>query len=414
MLKYLITVILLILSAGYCPADEYSLDQLVNIALENTYDSQTAKYDLKNAQGSLRSSYYDLLPSASIDLYRSRYFDLEPDEWSNSAIVSLSKSLSINDPSYFNIIASTCDRKNADLKLLNSTKMVAFNVFTKYLKVLENQTILDIQQKNLELQEKIHQQTTILYENGKKSLLDLRQSEIYLIDYSIAVKDARISLSKFRNDLFNYLNIDDLGLQLALPDFSTDITPGAFSPNLILKQKFNSIKKQKFSLLHHKLDFFPDISLNYTLYQNNDSGIYNPDDYYRSANYLSISASWDVFNLLSKKENYSYLKRSLKLQKLDLDIYRKNLISNIEVINQELQNLKSTSDMYQQKLSLAQQNLEMAQQQYQLGTIGLIDLDRNRLDLQNAQLSYNSRFYDLIRKQQELNLLLSRKILDKW
>jgi len=44
----------------------------------------------------------------------------------------------------------------------------------------------------------------------------------------------------------------------------------------------------------------------------------------------------------------------------------------------------------------------------------LIDLDRSQLEYRNTQLSFNNRHYSLIRKQEELNLLLSKKILGKW
>ena len=414
MLNKFIIITLILLSFTFCLADNYSLEQLIAIALQNSYESQAAASALKDATGNVRSSYYNLLPSASASLNSDRDFDLNPQEWSNSALIALTKSFSLNDPDLYNIITTKYQHQNAKLSFQNSTKSIAFSVFTKYLDVLENQTVLTIQQKNLELQEKIHQQTTILYENGKKSLLDLRQSEIYLIDYSIAVKDAEINLSKSRNLLFNYLNIPDNGSELESPELSNSLVPGEYSQNIAIQQKLNNIKTRKINLIQQKLDFLPDLALSYTLYQNNDTSFYDSEKFDRPTNTFTLSASWNIFNLLHKNETYSYLKRDLKLLQLELDIYQKELKNNLTVINQELQNLLLTSDMYQQKLDLARLNLDMAQQQYQLGTIGLIDLDKNRLDLQNAQLSYNSRYYDLIRKNQELNLLLSRQILAKW
>jgi len=414
MQKKIIIIIFIAAIALYCQAQQYSLEQFITIALQNSYDGQFADADLKDAFGRLRSSFYDLLPSASINLYKSNYLDNEPQEWSNSAMITLEKSLFLNDPTFFSIITDNYDRQNAELALDHTVKSIAYNVFDLYLNILQNQTVLDIQQKNLLLQQKIHQQTNILYENGKKSLLDLKQSEIYLIDYDIAVKDAEIALINSRNTLFNFLNIDDNGSELAIPEFSTESNSGEFTQNLNISQKMNNIKKVKASLIHQKLNFLPDLSLSYMLYQNNDDDYFTTDNYYRYANTLSLTASWNIFNLLKKNETHAITRRSLNLLQLDLDIYCRQMQNNLQVLNQELENLESTRDLYQQKLDLAQQNLDMAQQQYQLGTIDLIDLDKNRLDLQNAQLSYNTRYYSLIRKQQEINLLLSRQILGKW
>ncbi|MDP8221432.1 MAG: TolC family protein [Candidatus Stygibacter frigidus] len=414
MQKKFIIIIIIMLIALFCQAQQYTLEQFITMALQNSYEGQSADNDLKDASGRLRSSFYDLLPSASINLYKSKDQDNEPQEWSNSAMITLEKSLYLNDPTFFSIITDNYDRQNAELALDHTVKSIAYTVFDLYLEVLQNQTVLDIQQQNLQLQQKIHQQTNILYENGKKSLLDLRQSEIYLIDYDIAVKDAEIALINSRNSLFNYLNIDDNGSGLAVPEFDTESSPGEFTQNLVIKQKNNSIKKIKASLIHQKISFLPDLSLSYTLYQNNANDYFATEDYYRTANTLSMTASWNIFSLLQKNEAHAITRRSLNLLQLDLDIYRRQMQNNLQVLNQELENLASTRDLYQQKLELAQQNLDMAQQQYQLGTIDLIDLDKNRLDLQNAQLSYNTRYYNLIRKQQEVNLLLSRQILGKW
>ena len=63
---------------------------------------------------------------------------------------------------------------------------------------------------------------------------------------------------------------------------------------------------------------------------------------------------------------------------------------------------------------MAENNLEMAQEQFKLGFISLTDMDKTKWDYQNAQLSYNSKYYELLRKQEEINLLLSDKILNRW
>jgi outer membrane protein TolC len=63
---------------------------------------------------------------------------------------------------------------------------------------------------------------------------------------------------------------------------------------------------------------------------------------------------------------------------------------------------------------LARKNLEKAEEQFKLGLINLLDLDKSRLDYLNAQLNYNKNYYQLFRKQEERNLLLSQKILGRW
>lgn len=76
--------------------------------------------------------------------------------------------------------------------------------------------------------------------------------------------------------------------------------------------------------------------------------------------------------------------------------------------------MQKSYDLYVKRLKLAEENLQMAQEQFRLGLINLLDLDRSKIEYQNAQLSYISSHYNLMRKQEELNLLLSGKILAKW
>jgi outer membrane protein TolC len=65
-------------------------------------------------------------------------------------------------------------------------------------------------------------------------------------------------------------------------------------------------------------------------------------------------------------------------------------------------------------VKLAEKNLKKAEEQFKLGSISLLDLDKSKLDYQNAQLNYNNKYYQLFRKQEERNLLLSKEILGKW
>ena len=83
-------------------------------------------------------------------------------------------------------------------------------------------------------------------------------------------------------------------------------------------------------------------------------------------------------------------------------------------LQKAVETLSKSNELYLQKMQMAENNLEMAQEQFKLGLISLTDLDRTKLDHQNTQLSYNNKHYELLRKQEEINLLLSDKILNKW
>ena len=395
-------------------AQEYTLEQLIETGLEKSYDIQSEIASNKNSTSYLRSSLYGVLPSVSISAGKDKNLDAIDPEWNGGASLSISKSIFLNEPTYYNIHTSILDKKNADLSLEEKRKQIAYYIFSSYLSVLESKKILGIQEKNLELQHKIYNQVKVQYDAGEKSLLELKQSEISLIDYEIAVNEAENSLFKTRKDLFSYLNMTDEGYDFVEPEFDISDEKFSFQSNNALLQKKNSLTSSKVRLVQTMMDFLPYFTLRYSVdhYDNND--IYAYDDYLRTINTLSISASYDIFNLLEKGEAYSRSKRNLRVQKIDFETSKRDYTIELTNLENDLKTLNRSYTLYSDKLKLAEENLNMAQEQYRLGMISLLDMDRAKIDHQNAQLSYNNHHYNLLRKQEEINLLLSNKILGKY
>ncbi len=395
-------------------AQEYTLEQLIETGLDKSYDIQSELANNKNSASYLRSSLYGVLPSVSISAGKDKYLDADDPEWDANASLFISKSIFLNEPTYFNIHTSILDKKNADLSLDEKRKQIAYYIFSGYLNVLESQKILGIQKKNLELQQKIFNQVKVQYDAGEKSLLELKQSEISLIDYEIAVNEAENSLFKTRKDLFSYLNMTDEGYDFVEPEFDISDEKFSFQSNNALLQKKNSLNSSKVRLVQTMMDFLPSLTLSYSVLHNDDNDINAYSDYLRTSNTLSISASYDIFNLLEKGEAYSRSKRNLRVQKIDFETNKRDYAIELTNLQNDLETLKRSYTLYSDKLKLAEDNLNMAQEQYRLGMISLLDMDRAKIDHQNAQLSYNNHHYNLLRKQEEINLLLSSKILGKW
>jgi outer membrane protein TolC len=293
-------------------------------------------------------------------------------------------------------------------------KEIAFYVFSQYLYILEAQKNLDIQLDNLELQQRIYDQVQVQYASGEKALLDLKQSEISLIDYEIAVNEAENGLIQQRQDLFTYLNIPDEGYDFIEPEFDISEEEFVYQENYTLIQKRNSIKSSKISLFQQKVDFLP--SLTFSFYYQNSSLSDDIDNFskYDDSYTISLAASFDIFDLFEKRESFVRSRRNLEIEELDLENSEQELRSELSNLINDMKTLRRSRDLYLDKLNLAEENLSMAQEQFRLGIISLLDLDRTKIEYQNAQLSYNNRYYELIRKQEEINKTLSRNILGKW
>jgi len=83
-----ISIIILIILPLFCFAEQYTLEDLIDIGLENSYDIKKEIANKKNSTSEFRSSLYGILPTVTAGVNRNKFYDsiLEPNEtdWSNS------------------------------------------------------------------------------------------------------------------------------------------------------------------------------------------------------------------------------------------------------------------------------------------------------------------------------------------
>lgn len=392
---------------------EYRLSDLIEHGLQQCYEMTAARSEERNALSQLRSSWYGLLPRLSLSASQEAASIEEP-EWSRSATLSLSKTISLNEPSYYDIRTSHLSRRNAALLLASRRQEVAFSIFSRYLYVLEYQKRLSIQERNLELQRRIHNQIQVQYETGEKSLLDLKQSAVTLIDYEVAVLEAERNLVSARRGLFSYLNLEDAGWDLEEPEFMLGDQAVEYRDNYELQQQRNDLRSSRLLMWESRLHLIPQLSAGYSYNRSSgESGIWEFSDYSESHS-LYLLLSYDLFDLPSLGESYVRSRRNLRLQERLYVETEKNLREELSDLLRGLETLQRSYELYRDKLQLASENLQMAEEQFRLGMISLLDLDRSMIDYQNSQLQYNNSYYGLVRQQEEINKLLSQPILGQW
>ena len=417
-MKKIVSIIIIIILPLICLAEQYTLEELINVGLKNSYDIQQEIVNKKNSSSLFRSSIYGVLPTVTAGVEKLKYYDqiYEPNEtdWDKSGYLTLSKSFFLNEPSIYNIHTSIYAMKNAKRSLDETRKQIAYYVFASYLSVLELQETLEIQHNNMELQNKIQQQIKVQYETGNKSLLELKQSEVSLIDYEIAVNEAINLLSKTRTDLFSFLNIDDAGFVFEVPDLNISLEKLEFQSNNLLEQKLNTLKINKLLHLQTTMNLLPTISIGYSFGHSDQGDVSTFSEYTRDSQSLILSASWNVFGLMDNFENILRSKRNLKIQKLDYEKSKRDYDLQLTNLQNDFETLKKSFALYEKKLELAEENLNMAQELFHLGMISLLDMDRSKIDFQNTQLARIQNNYQLMKKQEEINLLSSTKILGKW
>jgi len=400
-------------SGLYAEDREYNLDDLIEIGLEQATSYQIELLQKKNIHSNLISTYYSFLPSMMVSAGQN-YSSVD----TRSAGFSLYKGVSLNEPTYFNWRSAKYDQQIAELNFSNFRKKTVFEVFSYYIEVLEAEKRKEIQEKNLEIQVKISKQVETLFELQKKSAIDVKQSQIALINAQIAKESADNSVRQMREKLFHYLNIVDEGYRLKDPEVMVNDDDYEFEYSSdVLKDELN-LKKSSLSLFQTKLDFLPRLSASYSYNYSYSSRSPSFDlfdfDKYEDSYTIGLSLSYSLLNPLEHRETYLRSKRSHRIQNMQHDKLRESNELQFSQKKRDWETEKQIYELAQKKFELAEESLEMAEEQFGLGLLSLLELDQARQNFMESEIDLTSRYYQLLIKQEELNLFLSRKILGRW
>jgi outer membrane protein len=413
-------LLLLLLLGGLLWAQDYTLEQLIQTGLSNSTTIKAKAIQTDNAKSSLKSAYYDILPNADVSLSQTD---------NNGVIIksgslSIYKSLSLNEPTLFNLKQSMYDNKTAQLSFEQTKKQYVYDIFADYLDILAAVKTVDIHQANVSLQDRIFTDTKIQYQQGRKSAFDLNQADINRINSQIDLQNAQNNMNNLRQALFTLLVVNDQGYQFAEPELSlpmvdtlnTNIIPhldADVSPLMVRMQELQ-LKKDKLSLSQQKINYLPTLTAAYSY---TDRSVNNkPFDFqaYDDSYTISLTASYSLWNLFRHGEDYHRYKNSVKLAELDLQDAKVQLNANLDKLQRSLKYVNSSYRLQLRKKEQAAENLRIAEEKYRLGLINLLDLDQAQVNDLNAKLAANSDYYNLLKTKEQINLLLSNQIMGKW
>ncbi len=395
-------------------SQKITLEYLIDKGLQNSLDIMQNENDLASQKTNLITSYLTLLPSASVSASKS-YPNGE--ENNISAGFSLGESFSWNDGRYFSIKNAIISKKNAELNFQNKKRNFIYSIFSKYIAILQAEKNLEIQKENLKIQKNLLERTKLKYESGEANKLDYQQAQISFLSMKIDINKAKNDIENLRYELFSLVGIEDEKQPLADIRFDINNLPEIknFEENNEIKIEKNNLIISELSLLQQKLNLFPSLSVGFS-YNYSSSPYYdflNFDNYMKSHS-ISISFSYGLFDIPTKKLNFNLAKRRFYLQKLFLDKKIKDTKNEVSKMKKDLEALYQTYRMQKEKLSLAKENFKMAKEQYDAGYISLLDYDRSKIDFMNSKISYNRNYYNIILKLGQIDMKLSQKIFGKW
>jgi len=328
---------------------------------------------------------------------------------------SLSKTISLNDASYFNYRYATLDKNSAELRLDQSRSSYAYQVFSAYVEVLNASRQRSSLMENLQIQTRVWEQSKVMLQLGKTTPFEVKQSEIAVLNSNIAILQLENSIANARSRLFALVQMNDEGFELAdlEPIIDKQIpvcNPERTSEVIILNQE---LKHSELELKQDKLDNFPRVNLAYN-FDRTVSGADFDFDRYNTNHGVSLSLSYPLLNYFKNGESTYRTKISQKLSQLAIDEKSDQIVRDYNSAVQELQYLLRMNELYTEKLSQSSEQITQAEERYRLGLIELLELDKTRTDYIDANIAYSGNRYQIIAKQEAINHLLSQPILGKW
>lgn len=422
-----------------------TLQEAIDIALENNYQLKQAANNLELAQKTITSEYADFLPSVSGNLSASsrkgqqlvRQGDTQVFE--DNVTNGLSGSLSASVPlfnGFDNILSlriSKSEKLSSEEQLQRAREKVIFQTASNFLQVLLDEQLLQIAKENLEASRKQLEQVRAQVEVGSKPTVDLYNQESEVASNELTVTQRENNLRLSRLGLIRQLQIDPRGdYTFVTPDFGPDSTVNAGSTaysvdNLIdralenrsdLKSEMAKLTALELQLKQTKYNLIPTLSASARLSSSyNDQyfggGVSFGDQFYDQNFTTSIGLSLNIpiFSNWNRINQIQTAKINLKNAELSLENTRLQIIQEVTQAYNDYLSYKKELEATQKALQAAQKTYETQQQRYKVGASTLIELSEANASYIRAQSDRARAFYNLVFQEKLLDYYLGK--LDK-
>lgn len=411
-----ITVILMLLPILLI-AQSYTLEELINYGLDNSFSVEKSKLSYENSTSSLKTAKWNLLPDAAVNGGVKKDFDpmVGTDDVTSSTGLSISKTISLNDDAYFNYLYASLENKTANMQLKQTRKTYAYNVFSAYVKVLSSQKQRSSLEENLQIQTRVWEQSKTLLQLGKTTPFDVKQNEIAVLNSNISLMQLDNTIANARKELFALVQMQDEGYSLTELELNIQKDVPAFTTdnNADIQILNQDLKRINLQLKQNKLDDLPRLNLAYN-FDRTVSGSDFDFDTYNTNHGISLSVSYPLLNIFENSQSKTRTRISRQLSQVAVDEKKDQLRRNYDSALRELQYLTRMNELYTEQLAQSREQITQAEERYRLGLIELLELDKTRTNYIDTDISYNNNLYSIISKQEEINYLLSEPILGKW
>ena len=422
-----------LIAISICYSQNYTLDQAVDIALQNKEALKASALDLRSSKQDIKSSYSGILPSVRVTggVTESQFprqsvgFNQSSGEILSdvSSITSASSNVTVNQTIYdggvwWNNIRLAKNNYKVSEEFNRQIKTnIIRNVHFAYFNYLKAMQLLDVARSNLMSSQ---QQLTLVqqqFDLGSAKKTDLLKAEVRFGQARVDVITNDASVKSAYRDLKNSMGVTRINDDFTISEVEKplEIIP-EFETGFELLQKFNpSVKAKQYQIVTAKLSTkiakgsrMPNISISASAFGTAESlseAVSNSyGDNQRTNTSLSISLPLYSGNTISariqkakiavNKQESEYL-----TQLEDLSVQLKDLID-------QLQNFNEIIPINETVLESAEEDLKLSQVRYSQGSTTILEVLNAQVSVVQAKSSLVRSKYDAFIQQANLKALL--------
>ena len=419
----LISAICLISLLSNTYAKNISLEELINIAVENNSNIKISKYTQEKEKASYNLSKTDYLPKISLSGELARY-DIKSGGTkftdNNVTGYTLSASQLLYDfGKTSNQIKSA--KKNLEASNFETVKNISSTVLdTKqaYYNILNNYQQINLAKESIKIDELHLDQADNYFEAGVRTLIDVTDAKLQLSNSKLKLVQSQYSLKNSETKLISILGSqntneieikEDAEIKTAIKSLRKnslnldELLKKGLENRAEIKVYEKQIEAQQLQLKNSHQEYYPTLNFDASYSDKNSDEIASIDSRQATA---GVYLKWNIFTGNSTKEN-------IKISLVNLNTLKQQLVQQKLQIKEDITSaylkVKENEDSIGigiLNVELSADKLDLANQRYKAGLNDLVEVNDSKLAYTQAKSQLIDTYYSYLNSEANLDYVI--------
>lgn len=423
-----------------------TLEEAVNIALENNYQLKQAENDQQLAETNVFSAKADFLPSLNANLSGSRnvgrQFVQEDLSFDDRTTYGFSGSLNANVTIFngfsniANLRQARADKAGVEEQNQRLRENVIFETASRYLQVVLNEELLKIAEASLEASQSQLEQISAQVEVGSLPTVDLYNQEATVASDELTVIQRQNALDGSIAQLIRIMQDESItGIETVVPsvedlalapvDFDLDeMIESALGNRSDYRAQELAIEGNRQSKVIARANLLPSVSASAGVNSRWSDQFFLPDPDNPGETELApfsdqffdqqinrsigFSVSIPIFSQWNNRTNLQSAQIQLKNSVLELENVQFQISEEVRQAYNDYQSIVKELESTEKSLIAAERAFETEQQRYEIGSTTLIELNQANANFVQAQSERVQAVYNFIFQERLLDYYIGR------